>query len=100
MPFEVSVAARAPGAVPPRIVAPAGLQVLQLRTTSRVDDFTNGERSALTEATFLVAMNASGKAAIPPFVASAGGVRGASAPSLVELRPPDDAQPRVLVRAR
>jgi len=99
-PFEVSVAARAPGVVPPRIAAPSALQVLQLRSTSRVEDFDNGEHSALTEATFLVAMNASGRATIPPFVASAGAAHGASAPSSVDLRSPDDAQPRVLVRAR
>lgn len=101
-PFEVSVAARAPGAVIPRIVLPAaaGLQVLEVRTTSRVERFGNGESSALTEATFVVASSASGRTVLPPFAASAGAAQSFSAASPIEMRPPDDAQPRVLVRAR
>lgn len=101
-PFQVSVAARAPGMVAPRIVPPseAGLQVLEVRTSTRVEHFGGGESSALTEATFVVASSASGRTLLPPFVASAGALRGSSAASSIELRPPDDAQPRVLVRAR
>lgn len=101
-PFEVSVAARAAGTLPPRIVLPAavGLQVLEVRTISRVEHFGNGESSALTEATFVVASSASGRTVLPAFAATVGGLHGSSAASPVELRPPDDAQPRVLVRAR
>lgn len=101
-PFEVGVAARASGAVAPHIIPPmlAGLQVLQVRTTSRVDHFGGGDASTLTEATFVVASSAVGRVVLPPFEASAGPLRGASASSSVVLRPTNDGQPRVLVRAR
>lgn len=101
-PFEISVAARAPGAVAPHIAPPAmpGLQVLEVRTTSRVESFGNGESSALTEATFVVASSASGRILLPPFAGRVGALQSFSAGSPIELRPPDDAQPRVLVRAR
>ncbi len=101
-PFEISVAARAAGTVTPRILPPAavGLQLLEVRTASRVEHFGSGESSALTEATFVVASSANGRTVLPPFVATAGALRGSSTSSPVELRPPDDAQPRVLVRAR
>jgi tetratricopeptide (TPR) repeat protein len=101
-PFEISVAARAPGSVAPHIALPAsaGLQLLQSHTTSRVDHFGNGEASALTEGTFLVAIGASGRVVLPPFEATAGAQRGTSGALAVELRPAEDAQPRVLVRAR
>ena len=52
VPFEVSVAARAPGAFAPRIRFPsaAGMQLLAERVSSRVEHFGNGETSSLTEA--------------------------------------------------
>jgi hypothetical protein len=102
VPFEVSVAARAPGAAAPRIEFPSasGVQLLDERVSSRVEQFGSGEWSSLTEATFTVAVDGAGRVTLPPFVATAGAQRGvASAPSF-ELRRPDDATPRVLVRAR
>jgi hypothetical protein len=102
VPFEVSVAARAPGAVAPRIQLPSssGLQLLDQRVSSRVESFGGGESSSLTEATFTVAVNGAGQVTIPPFVATAGTLRGAAAPLSIDVRRPDDATPRVLVRAR
>ena len=102
VPFEVSVAARAPGAVAPRIRFPsgAGVQLLNERASSRVEQFGGGESSSLTEATFTVAMSGAGRVALPPFVVSAGTLRGAATAPSFELRRLDDATPRVLVRAR
>ena len=102
VPFEVSVAARAPGSIAPRIRFPSGpgVQLLSERVSSRVEQFGGGESSSLTEATFTVAMNGAGRVVLPPFVASAGALRGAAAAPPLELRRLDDATPRVLVRAR
>jgi hypothetical protein len=102
VPFEVSVAARAPGAVAPRIRFPSGsgVQLLDQRVSSRVESFGGGESSSLTEATFTVAVNGAGRVTLPPFVATAGAQRGVAAAPPLELRRPDDAKPRVLVRAR
>ena len=101
-PFDVSVAARAPGAVAPRITLPStsGVQLLASRVTSRVEQFGGGVASALTEATFTIAVKGSGRVALPPFVATAGSMRASGATTPVDIRPADDAPPRVLVRAR
>lgn len=102
VPFDISVAARAAGDVVPHITLPAapGVQLLTTRATSRVDHFDGGETSSLTEATFTVAVSVSGRVTLPPFVATAGARRGVGGTEPVELRRPDDASPRVLVRAR
>ncbi|HEX6600065.1 MAG TPA: hypothetical protein VF034_12145 [Gemmatimonadaceae bacterium] len=102
VPFEVSVAARAAGAVAPRIRFPSasGIQLLDEEVSSRVEHFGGGESSSLTEATFTVAVNAVGRVTLPPFAAIAGAQRGVAAVPPLELRRPDDATPRVLVRAR
>lgn len=102
VPFDVSVAARAPGTVPPRIALPAmsGVQLLGTKVVSRVDQFGGGVASSLTEATFTVAVNASGRLVLPSFVATAGAQRGSGATAPIVLRRPDDASPRVLVHAR
>ncbi|HEX5972637.1 MAG TPA: hypothetical protein VFY85_11975 [Gemmatimonadaceae bacterium] len=102
VPFEVSVAARAPGSVTPRLQFPsaAGVQLLAERVSSRVESFGNGETSSLTEATYTVAVGGAGRVTLPPFVATAGAERGVATAMPIELRRPDDATPRVLVRAR
>jgi len=101
-PFDVSVAARARGNVVPRITLPpsAGIQVLGTRVTSRVEQFGGGESSTLTEATFTIAVSQAGRVVLPAFVATAGAQRGSAAVEPIELRRPDDASPRVVVRAR
>jgi len=101
-PFDVSVAARAAGSVAPRINLPnaAGIQLLATRVVSRVEQFAGGESSALTEATFTMAVGGIGRVALPAFVAVAGSQRGIGATDPIELRRADDASPRVLVRAR
>ena len=102
VPFDVSVAARASGDVVPRIALPAtpGVQVLDAKVKSRVEQFGAGESSSLTEATFTIAISVDGRVTLPPFVATAGTQRGVGAMSPIALRRPDDASPRVLVRAR
>ena len=52
VPFDVSVAARASGAVVPRISLPAasGIQLLSTKVVSRVEHYGGGDASALTEA--------------------------------------------------
>lgn len=100
-PFDVSVAARAAGSVAPRIDLPvaAGIQLLASKVVSRVERFAGGESSALTEATFTIAIAGTGRIVLPAFVASAGSQRGTGATEPIELRRADDVSPRVLVRA-
>jgi len=102
VPFDVSVAARAPGAIVPHITMASapGMQVLDSKVSSRVEQFGGGVSSALTEAIFTVAANGVGRVALPPFVATAGTQRGTGTTVPIELRRPEDASPRVLVRAR
>ena len=102
VPFDVSVAARAPGAVAPHIMLPStpGMQVLDTKVSSRVEQFGGGVSSALTEATFTIAVNGIGRVPLPAFIASAGAKRGIGTTAPIELRRPEDASPRVLVRAR
>jgi hypothetical protein len=102
VPFDVSVAARASGAVVPRIALPPapGVQVLDTKMNSRVERFGGGASSSLTEATFTIAVSVGGRVTLPPFVATAGPQRGVGAAAPIDLRRPDDASPRVLVRAR
>ena len=102
VPFQVSVAARAPGALAPRIRFPSspGVQLLDEKVSSRVERYAGGESSSLTEVAFTVAVSGAGRVALPPFVATAGAQRGAATAAPFELRRPDDVTPRVLVRAR
>lgn len=102
VPFDVSVAARASGAIAPHIALPPtpGVQVLDTRMISRVERFGGGESSSLTEATFTIVVSVGGRVTLPPFVATAGTQRGVGAMMPIDVRRSDDASPRVLVRAR
>jgi hypothetical protein len=102
VPFDVSVAARAAGPIASHIALPVapGVQLLGTKSSSRVEHFAGGESSTLTEATFTVAVSLSGRVTLPPFLVSAGVQRAVGVTAPVELRRPDDASPRVLVRAR
>ena len=100
-PFELTVAARAPGTVAPRIALPgnSSLQVLRASVASRVGHDGGGAPSAISEGTFVVVTSASGRVTLPDFVASVGGESARAAASPVEVRRIDDGLPRVLVRA-
>jgi hypothetical protein len=101
-PMEVSVAARAPGTIAPRI-APASLsasmQLLKSSSTNRIERDGTGQSSALTEATFLLATDGVGRVVMPQFVASVGALHGTATPLPVEVHGGDSPPPTVIVRA-
>jgi hypothetical protein len=101
-PIEITVAARAAGATAPRIELPVtgALQVLRTSAVSRVERYGPAQPSAITEATFVVATRATGRVAMPAFVATAGSDVGRSAPFVIEVQAADEDTPTVLVRAR
>jgi hypothetical protein len=101
VPFELTVAVRAPGATAARIEAPAGdaLQVLRSRLTTRTESDATGRPTTLTEGTFLVASHATGRITLPPFVAVAGGATARAAPLVVDIGPAETTTPTVLVRS-
>ncbi|MDB4917586.1 MAG: hypothetical protein JWM95_5230 [Gemmatimonadetes bacterium] len=101
-PMEVSVAARAPGVIAPRIALPPlanSLQLLRTSSVSRVERMGNGQSSASTEATFTFATDAAGRVALPSFTASVGALHSVATPLPVEARPASALPPAVLVRA-
>jgi hypothetical protein len=101
-PMEVTVAARAPGFIAPRIApaaTSASLQLLKSNFTNRVERDGAGQPSALTEATFLIAAEASGRVAMPQFIASVGAQKATATPLPVEVHAGDLLPPTVLVRA-
>ncbi|HET9011953.1 MAG TPA: BatD family protein, partial [Gemmatimonadaceae bacterium] len=101
LPFEITVAARTPGASAPRVELPpsAILQLLRTRSASRVERDALGRETTLTEVTLLVAANATGRIAVPPLTVVANGAMGRSTPLSVDVRPAETATPLVLVRA-
>lgn len=100
-PFELTVAVRAPGPSAARIEAPGGdaLQVLRARLTTRTEIGPDGRPTTFTEGTYLVASHATGRLAIPPFVAVAGGITTRAAPLVVDLQAQETTTPTVLVRS-
>lgn len=101
-PIEITVAARAFGAVPPTIapfVPPAAMQLLKSTITNRVERDGQGRASSLTEAIYTVAAEGSGRVALPPFVVSAGGQRATASAGPVDVHPGLALPPTVIVRA-
>jgi tetratricopeptide (TPR) repeat protein len=100
-PMELSVAARAAGAIAPRIALPIGadLQLLRSSIVSRTDRDGSGQPSSITEGTFVVTTASLGRVIVPSFIASVGLTTVRSAPLAVEVRPADVSSPVVLVRA-
>jgi tetratricopeptide (TPR) repeat protein len=101
IPFEITVAVRAPGMSAPRLTPPAGagIQLLDQTVTSRLDRDPLGQPTTFTEARYVVAIGATGRMAVPPFVATMGGVSARSAPLVVDVRPLGTLPPIVLVRS-
>ena len=101
-PMEISVAARAPGLVAPRI-APASLapsmQLLKSSVINRVERDGAGQPSALTEATFVLASDGVGRVVLPQFIATVGNQRATATPPSVDVRSAGGLPPTVLVRA-
>jgi len=101
-PIEISVAARAPGTIAPRI-APASLgtsmQLLRTSFINRVERDGAGQQTALTEATYVLATDGVGKVALPQFVATVGAVRATATPLPVEVHSGEALPPTVIVRA-
>jgi tetratricopeptide (TPR) repeat protein len=102
LPFELTVAARAPGAVAPHLQLLAGgpVQLLRSTVTSRVERDAMGGTATFAEGTFVVATGATGRVVLPPVTASAGGVTARAAPLTVDVRPTNGNPPLVLVRSR
>lgn len=102
-PMEVTVAARVEGRDAPRSAFPStgAFQLLRSAVTARVEHDGTGRDYSVVEATFLVATPRAGRVTLPPFVVTAGGRRGASAPLAVMVRDDssDEGEPIVLVRA-
>ena len=100
-PFEISVAARAPGVVAPRIapVSMAPLQLLRSRVVTRIERDGSGQPSSLAEATFVVASDAQGRVLLPQFVANVGAARGTATPLPVAVHEGSTLPPTVIVHA-
>jgi hypothetical protein len=101
VPFELSVAVRAPGVGAPRIDPPSStaLQLLRSRLATRVERDALGRPTTLTEGSFLVALGAGGRVTLPPFVASAAGATARSQSMVVDVRSVASLPPAVLVRS-
>ena len=100
--IEISVAARAPGSLAPQISPFAPMPSVQLLKSSivrRVERDGQGMPSALTEATFTVVTDRSGRMVVPPFVASVGALRASAVAGPVEVHATGVLPPTVLVRA-
>ena len=100
-PVDVTVAARAPGAVPPRISmgSAAGVQFLRSTEATRIDR-TGAGMTALTEATFVIAARGTGRISLPVFTASAGALRTTASPGAIAVHAQQqELAPSVLVRA-
>ena len=101
-PIAITVAARAAGVVAPFIapLAPtASLQLLKSSVVSRSERDGRGQPSVLTEATFTVASDASGRLVLPPFVATVGVQSATAAAGPVEVHANGVLPPSVIVRA-
>ncbi len=101
-PMEISVAARAPGMIAPRIASASpgeSMQLLKSRVVNRVERDGAGAPSSLTEATFVFATDGVGKVGLPQFIATVGAMRGSATPLPVNVHSGDALPPTVLVRA-
>lgn len=100
-PFEITVAVRSPGAARARVeMAPsADVQLLRVALASRAEREPDGALTTLTEGTFVIASRASGRVALPQFVAAAGSAAARSAPIVVDVRSALTTPALVLVRA-
>jgi hypothetical protein len=101
-PIEVSVAARAPGAVPPFIqpLAPSGnVELLKVSTSTRVEQDGSGHPSSLTETTFMLAASSPGRVMLPAFIATVGAQRGTAVAGPIEVHGGGPLPPDVIVRA-
>lgn len=101
-PFEVTVAARAHGVVPPSIVPPAttaAFQLLKSSIVSRVERDGAGQSSAITEATFVLATDASGRVALPSLMATVGPQHATATTLPIDVRAGGSLPPTVIVRA-
>jgi hypothetical protein len=100
-PFEITAAASAPGIVAPRLVLPLGPSLQLLRTTlhSRLERDGAGRPTSITEATFDVAVAATGRVTLPAVVGVLAAQRVATAPLVIHLASVDPVPPLVLVRA-
>ena len=101
-PIEISVAARAPGAVAPSIapfVPPAAMQLLKSTITSRVERDGRGQATSLTEASFTVAAEGSGRVVLAPFVVTVGAQRATALAGPVDVHAGVALPPTVIVRA-
>jgi hypothetical protein len=101
VPIELSVAARAPGIVAPRVepLRARGLQLLRSSVVSRIERDGFGRPSTLTEATLVVATAAVGRIVVPPIQVTLGTQRAAASPITIDVRPSGPLAPQVLVRA-
>ncbi len=100
--IDVTVAARAPGTVPPHIAPsaiPAYLQYLRSSFVTRVERDGSGHSTALTEGTFTFAADAPGRVAFPSFTATAAVERATTQVAPVLVHVSNSLQPSVIVRA-
>ncbi|MEO8563069.1 MAG: hypothetical protein ABI601_13385 [bacterium] len=102
MPIHLTAALRVPGRAAISVDPPRGpgLQLLQSRTTTRVEPDGRGAQSTIVEASALVATGLTGRVQIPPFIALVDGRRVESAPFVVDLHAPISPSPVVVVRAQ
>ncbi|MEO8336181.1 MAG: hypothetical protein ABI664_14475 [bacterium] len=101
-PMEISVAARVPGLIAPRIVPASlgsSLQLLKTSLSNRLERDGAGQPTALTEVTFVVATDGVGKVVLPQFVATVGTQRATATPMPVDVHPGEAIPPMVIVRA-
>jgi hypothetical protein len=102
-PVEISVAARAPGGVAPRVSFPASsaFQLLRRTMSTRQETDPAGHPYAITEGTLLVATRSTGRVVVPSIVATVGAHAASSAPFAFDVQPADEDtdEPQVLVRA-
>ncbi len=101
VPLELSIAARAPGVVAPRITLPAtnAVQLLRATLSSRVERDASGQSFATTQGVLTLATGSAGHVVLPPLVVTAGGATARSSPTTVDVAAPDVNTPVVLVRA-
>jgi hypothetical protein len=102
-PFQVTVAARAPGTVAPRVVLrkDSPVQLLQASLASRADPDAAGHPYVVTEGTLVLSARGPGRVTLSDVEAVVGGERVHAASTTVEVTtaPLDEADPLVLVRA-
>ncbi len=101
-PIDVTVAARAPGTVPPHIAAgalPASLQLLRNTVITRIERDGAGRATAMSEATFTYAADQASRVSLPVFNAYVGSVHATASAEPVNVHPASSLPPTVIVRA-